>query len=33
MSDEMDYDKSSTMYSPEGRIIQVEYSSEAVSKL
>lgn len=32
MSDEMDYDKSSTMYSPEGRIIQVEYSSEAVKK-
>ncbi len=32
MSDSMEYDKSSTMYSPEGRIIQVEYSSEAVKK-
>ncbi len=32
MSDRMEYDKSSTMYSPEGRIIQVEYSSEAVKK-
>lgn len=32
MSEGEDYDKSSTMYSPEGRIIQVEYASEAVKK-
>lgn len=32
MSESEEYDKSSTMYSPEGRIIQVEYSSEAVKK-
>lgn len=32
MSESEDYDKSSTMYSPEGRIIQVEYASEAVKK-
>ncbi|MHA1363094.1 MAG: archaeal proteasome endopeptidase complex subunit alpha [Candidatus Freyarchaeota archaeon] len=32
MANRVEYDKSSTMYSPEGRIIQVEYSSEAVKK-